>query len=69
MPLTLEHSPPVTTERLTRAQAADRLGVSTATIDRYALSGLLTRYKNRLTGRVSYDAAEIEKLRTEREEQ
>jgi len=57
-----------TDERITREQAAQRLGVSTATIDRYLRTGLLTsRVKNRVTGRVTLSAAEVEQLQRERE--
>jgi predicted site-specific integrase-resolvase len=57
-----------TDERITREEAARRLRVSTATIDRYLRTGLLTsRVKNRVTGRVTLSAAEVERLQRERE--
>lgn len=58
----------MTGERITREQAAERLGVSLATIDRYLAAGLLRREKNRLTKRVTLDADEVERLRSERED-
>lgn len=54
-------------ERITREEAARRLGVTLATIDRYLRTELLARYKNRVTGRVTLSAAEVEQLRRERE--
>jgi predicted site-specific integrase-resolvase len=55
-------------ERITREDAARRLGVSLATIDRYLRTSLLSRYKNRVTGRVTLSAAEVEQLHREREQ-
>jgi predicted DNA-binding protein (UPF0251 family) len=55
-------------ERITREQAAEQLGVSLATLDRYLAAGLLTREKNRFTKRVTLDADEVERLRLERED-
>lgn len=54
-------------ERISRAEAAERLGVSLVTLDRYAAAGLLTREKNEITKRVLFDADEVERLRRERE--
>jgi predicted site-specific integrase-resolvase len=54
--------------RVTRAETAERLGVSVQTVDRYAMSGRLHRTKNRITGRVFYSADEVEHMRREREE-
>lgn len=55
-------------ERITREEASRRLGVSVATIDRYLRADLLSRHKNRVTGRVTLSAAEVEKLQREREQ-
>lgn len=55
-------------ERISRDEAAQRLGVSIATLDRYLADGLLTRHKNKITKRVQLDAAEVENLRRERED-
>lgn len=54
-------------ERISRDEAAQRLGVSIATLDRYLADGLLTRHKNKITKRVQLDAGEVERLRRERE--
>jgi predicted DNA-binding protein (UPF0251 family) len=53
-------------ERITREEAAQRLGVSLATIDRYLRRRVLNRYKNLITGRVTLSGAEIDRLRRER---
>jgi hypothetical protein len=53
-------------ERITREDAARRLGVSLATIDRYLRTELLSRSKNAITGRVTLSAAEVEQLSRER---
>lgn len=53
-------------ERITREEAAQRLGVSLATIDRYLRHKLLGRQKNLITGRVTLSGAEIDRLRRER---
>lgn len=58
---------PVTGERITREQAAERLGVSLATLDRYLAAGLLDREKNRLTKRVTLSAGQVDELRRTRE--
>lgn len=68
MTTALQEAPPVT-ERIARADAAERLGVSIATVDRYLAEGLLTRHKNPVTKRVQLDAAEVEQLRRTREGQ
>jgi predicted site-specific integrase-resolvase len=52
--------------RITREEAAQRLSVAVATIDRYLRTGALTRHKNRITGRVTLSAAEVDQLRRER---
>lgn len=54
-------------ELIPRAEAARRLGVSLETLGRYARAGLLTRHRNTITKLVSYEEAEVEKLRRERE--
>lgn len=54
-------------ERITREEATQRLGVSLPTIDRYLRTGALSRHKNRITGRVTLSASEVEQLRRERE--
>jgi predicted site-specific integrase-resolvase len=53
-------------ERITRGEAARRLDVALVTIDRYLREGRLSRHKNRVTGRVTLSAAEVELLRRER---
>lgn len=53
-------------ERITREEAAQRLGVSLATIDRYLRQKLISRQKNLITGRVTLSGAEIDRLRRER---
>lgn len=45
---------------MTRQEAADVLGVSVRTIDRYATTYLITKYK--LRGRTMFDAAEVNAL-------
>lgn len=54
-------------ERLSREDAAQRLGVSLATLDRYLARELLSRHKNPVTGRVTLSAAEVDELRRTRE--
>ena len=54
-------------ERVTREEAARRLGVTLTTIDRYLRDKRLSRSKNVVTGRVTLSAAEVELLRRERE--
>lgn len=57
-----------TPERITRAEAADRLGVSLATIDRYLADDRLTRVtKIEITNRVLLDADQVEQIRRSRE--
>jgi predicted DNA-binding protein (UPF0251 family) len=53
-------------ERITREEAAQRLSVSLATIDRYLRHKLISRQKNLITGRVTLSGAEIDRLRRER---
>jgi excisionase family DNA binding protein len=48
---------------ITKAQAAERLGVHRRTVDNYLSGGILTKYKDG-TGRVLIDADECAKLRT-----
>lgn len=51
-------------DRITREDAADRLGVSLRTLDRYGgPHGPLTRERNPVTGRVTYDPDQVEHLR------
>lgn len=54
-------------DRMSRADAARVLGVSVQTIDRYGEAGLLTRHKNRVTGRVTFPRDQVEELRRTRE--
>lgn len=61
------YAPPMS-DRLTRAETARHLGVSTQTVDRYADAGRLTRHKNDVTARVYFDAREVERLRAQREQ-
>lgn len=56
----------MTTERITREQAAQRLGVSLATLDRYLAAGRLDRERNDVTRRVTLDADQVEQLRRAR---
>lgn len=58
------YDPPMPdTERLTRQQAAEQLGISLSRLADYGRTGVLTRYRNPITRLVTYDAAEVEKLR------
>lgn len=54
-------------ERISREEAARRLGVSPSTLDRYALAGYLHRERNNITRRTTYSAAEVDKLRQTRD--
>jgi predicted site-specific integrase-resolvase len=51
---------------ITREEAAERLGVSLATLDRYLRRRLLTRYRSDITNRVEIDPDEVEHLRARR---
>lgn len=57
----------MTGERITREQAAERLAVSLATLDRYLAAGLLARERNPVTRRVTLSADQVEQLRRTRE--
>jgi DNA-binding transcriptional MerR regulator len=53
--------------RITRAEAAERLGVSLSHLAYLARTGRINRRQNPDTGRVWYDAEEVEQLRARRE--
>ena len=53
--------------RISRKEAARRLGVSVLTVDRYADAGRLDREANAITRRVTFDASQVERVRRERE--
>lgn len=55
-------------DRIGRAEAARRLGVTTRTIDRYVAAGHLTPKRNPVTGRTTFDADEVSRLRATREQ-
>ena len=54
-------------ELIDRREAARVLGVSVESVGRYARNGLLDRHRNRITGAVRYERAQVEKLRADRE--
>ena len=54
-------------DEVSRAEAADILGVSVQAIDRYARAGLLTRRKNPITKRTTFSRHEVDQLRAQRE--
>ena len=54
------------TDRISRIEAAERLGLSTSQLAYLARNGKLRRHRNPETGSVSYDAAEVEQLRQRR---
>jgi excisionase family DNA binding protein len=53
---------------MTRQQAAEVLGVSLQTVDRYVSRGVIASRKNELTNRVRLSVADVEKVRRERTE-
>lgn len=63
----LDYAPPMEQDLITRAEAARVLEVSLQTVDRYAAEGMLERHKNPVTKRVKFRAADVERLRRERE--
>jgi excisionase family DNA binding protein len=71
MTAVLDYAPPVSTSKgewMTRAEAAEALGVSLQTVDRYVSRGVIASRKNELTNRVRLAAADVEKVRRERAE-
>lgn len=63
------YAPSVSTDEwITRHDAAERLGLSLATVDRYVARGVIRSRKNKITKRVTLNAADVEQLRREREE-
>lgn len=53
--------------RITREEAAERLGVSLRTLDRYIERDLLGRERNPVTGRVTLDPEQVAELRAVRD--
>jgi len=64
------YAPRVSTDEwISRHEAARRLGVSVQTVDRYWRErGVIRSRKNELTRRVTLNAADVERVRVEREE-
>lgn len=54
--------------RIPRTEAAEILGVSLSQLAYLARAGKLRRYQNTETGRVTYDAREVEELRKRRQD-
>ncbi len=52
---------------MSRADAADRLGVSAQTVDYYAVAGKLRRWQNPTTKRVWVLIADVDRVKAERE--
>lgn len=63
----LDYAPPMNdTGWITRAEAAERIGVSLQTIDRYVSKGVINSRKNSFTARVTLSAKDVEAVRRER---
>lgn len=65
-----DYAPPMPNARppgtLSRAQVAERLGLSLVRIDEMARDGLLTKHSNKLTRLVWFDADEVDQLARDR---
>ena len=53
-------------EFLNPSEASNELGVNVRTLDRYAREGLITKHKQKITGRVMYKRSEIADLKVRR---
>jgi IS30 family transposase len=67
MTSTTDYAPLLVSERISRAETARRLGVTTGTVDRMIKRGLLNSRKGRATGLVTLDSDEVDRLREQRD--
>lgn len=69
MTTSLDYAPPMSESEawITRAEAAEILGVREQTVDRYVKAGVIASRKNEFTRRVRLSAEDVEKLRKARE--
>jgi predicted site-specific integrase-resolvase len=70
MPTLTDYAPPMSKNKewISRAEAATRIGVNVATIDRYVSKGVIRSRKNELTRRVTLSAEDVEAARQKRAE-